>query len=118
MDSSSPVDEAPSESPSGSTCPFSRTVSVEQQQQTVYNHLLVGSSLPVACEPLHMAQEPLVRLGPGAIVGDGIALRVRGTFMEAMQLKCDLQETRARSWSDGDLQAFRNAMEETGVLQE
>jgi len=117
MDFSSPVDEAPSESLSGSTAPFSRNVSDQQQQLSVYNHLLVGSSLPVACEPLHMAQEPPVRSGPVAIVGDGIALRVRGTFMEAMQLKCDLQETRARSWSDGDLQAFRNAMEETGVLQ-
>jgi len=115
MDSSSPVDEVPSDS---STSQFSRNVSDQQQQQSAYNHLLVGSSLAVACEPPHMAQEPLVRLGPGAIVGDGIALRVRGTFMEAMQLKCDFQEVRARSWSEGDLPAFRNAMEESGVLQQ
>jgi len=118
MDSSSPLDEAPSECLSASNSQFSRNVSEQQQQPPAYTHLHVGSGLPVACELPHMAQEPLVRLGPGAVVGDGIALRVRGTFMEAMQLKCDLQETRARSWSDGDLQAFLNAMEETGVLQQ
>lgn len=53
--------------------------------------------------------------------GDSVALRVRGTFMEAMRLPDEddrvLHElSQKRSWSEGDLQAFRDAMEEPDLL--
>lgn len=43
----------------------------------------------------------------------GLQLRVRGTFMEVMQVGEESEEpiaSRQRSWSDGDLPAFREAM--------
>jgi len=54
-------------------------------------------------------------------LGCGIALRVRGTFMEAMEMSADEDSLPAvspmrRSWSEGDLQAFREAMEDSGLL--
>mmetsp|Transcript_36745 Transcript_36745/g.86146 ORF Transcript_36745/g.86146 Transcript_36745/m.86146 type:complete len:1649 (+) Transcript_36745:170-5116(+) len=47
---------------------------------------------------------------------DGVALRLKGTFMEAMQIKEDEPgESIRRSWSEGDLQAFREAMEDCEI---
>eukprot|EP00971_Amphidinium_carterae_P105087 2080936-Amphidinium_carterae.2 len=47
---------------------------------------------------------------------DGVALRLKGTFMEAMQINEEQPNaSMKRSWSEGDLQAFREAMEDCEI---
>jgi hypothetical protein len=47
----------------------------------------------------------------------GMALRVRGTFMEALQVQEEeaVIPSARRSWSEGDLAVFREAMDSEGL---
>lgn len=109
---STPLDDARSESSAVfSAGGLSRTLS-EQQQPPV--GLLVGGP-PVCSEP-----PPAPRPAPcgqqQSPMGDSIALRVRGTFMEAMQLsEPELGGLQKRSWSEADLQSLRAAMEDADL---
>uniref|UniRef100_A0A7S0AHS7 Uncharacterized protein n=1 Tax=Pyrodinium bahamense TaxID=73915 RepID=A0A7S0AHS7_9DINO len=51
------------------------------------------------------------------VSGREVVLRAAGTFMESMQLREDMTEgSLRRSWSDSDLPAFREAMEDTLMM--
>merc|ERR1712129_585271 len=52
--------------------------------------------------------------GPPALSSEGVMVRELGTFMESVELRGtdpDESGSKQRSWSDGDLPAFREAME-------
>jgi len=107
LSSSSTKDEEMSENDdfkSGPSCSFSRGITDGPETFDI-NTYVVNNARAVTTEerPTHKATE----------VDRGYALRVRGTFMEAMQIRDeDYLESRQRSWSDGDLPAFREAMDE------
>lgn len=64
-----------------------------------------------------LIEEPLRRSATVSLLpvpGKQVMLREYGTFMESMHMREDLMEgSRQRSWSDSDLPAFREAMEDS-----
>mmetsp|Transcript_39478 Transcript_39478/g.84156 ORF Transcript_39478/g.84156 Transcript_39478/m.84156 type:complete len:424 (+) Transcript_39478:679-1950(+) len=102
MQDGSSVDGERSESASAATFTGSFSRSISDQ--------FLGSA------PMAQADEKMMRATttPIPVFQEGVALRVRGTFMEAMKIRDEepLALSRQRSWSDGDLPAFRDAMDD------
>jgi len=73
------------------------------------------AKLPPEPSAPRVARSFTVTCLPAVDAGEGVMLREWGTFMEAVELRDidpeDQLGSRQRSWSEGDLPAFRDAME-------